>query len=565
MAQQGATLVVWGTQNEALTLSIDNAVVNTTPHSLVRLEGVTPGPHSIVVSSTPPGGMRRSAAANVNLPAGVETQYVLQALRGAWSLVPAAQGTNATPPIGGSMSFHLGSGGSWVVDDGMGTNMNVQMTPGGFGINIQDGGNGSMTQTTTTQTTTTTTTNLQGYNGPVGCPQPMPDHLYQPLLNQIRNYRQDPTRLAMGKQEISRNCMTADQIRQVVALLGLERDRLDLAKFAYDFCFDCANYFVVMDAFDYNNNAQELEAYVRSRPCGGQVVVNPQVVMQPVQPIEPMIVHQVQPAMPPNPLPGYTGRIGCQLPSMDPGSFSSALNTINSNNFASTQMTIAKQLTGQNCLLASQIQQIMSVFSFESDQLAYAKHAYAFCWDIDNYFQLTNGFDFESSKTDLMNYTSSQNRGMPNPWANPQQQQVIITQPQQQQVVVHPRTGQTQVVVTQPQQQMVVTQQPMMNTGTCTGQPFDGGQWISFVSTVSNNSFANTQKSMIKSTMNGKCITTGQVTQLLEIFSFESDQLELAKYLYDFTMDKQNYFNVSNVFTFESSKTDLMNYIGNRR
>jgi hypothetical protein len=599
-AQQGATLLITGSQSEDLTLTMDNVVVNTTPHKTIRLEGLAAGSHSLRVQGNVQGQSPRVATASVTLREGQEVRYNLQVMRGGQAALILASVATAPPPPATVATFHMApAGNAWVIDNTVGVGMtmattdpsaanvgmvvndpttgtvtSVGMTVGanGVGMQVQDGMGGNVQvgmavtgTTTTSQVVTTTTAAPVGavvYNGAGGCPQPMPEDLYRSTsYARVVAARLDATRLALARQEIAQNCMTADQIRRLVAIQTMERDKLDLAKYAYDFVFDCANYLVVMDAFALNGSARELEAYIASHPCGGgvpqQVIVNPQ-----VQPQQQVIV---QPALPPNPLPSYTGRIGCPAPTMDPGRFSAALSTVRGNSFASTQMDIAKQITGQNCLFVSQIQQIMDVFSFESSKVEYAKFAYTRCWDIDNYFQLTNGFTFESSKTDLMNFTAGQNIGQPNPWANPQQQ-MIITQPQQQQVVVHPRTGQTQVVVTQPQQQVVVTQpQPMMNTGTCIGQPMDPGQWQSFVASVNDNSFASTQKTMVRSTLGNRCIFTQQVSELLEIFTFESDQLEMAKFLYDRTIDKENYFSVANVFTFESSKTDLMNYISNRR
>jgi len=46
--------------------------------------------------------------------------------------------------------------------------------------------------------------------------------------------------------------------------------------------------------------------------------------------------------------------------------------------------------------------------------------------------------------------------------------------------------------------------------------------------------------------------------------SFDNNKLELAKYAYDYTADKGNYFVIYAVFTFDSYKKELENYIKNR-
>ena len=57
---------------------------------------------------------------------------------------------------------------------------------------------------------------------------------------------------------------------------------------------------------------------------------------------------------------------------MPPGEFSSAKNSINSKSFSDSKMTLAKQITKNNCLSASQVKQIVQLFDFESDRLEYA-------------------------------------------------------------------------------------------------------------------------------------------------------------------------------------------------
>ncbi len=55
--------------------------------------------------------------------------------------------------------------------------------------------------------------------------------------------------------------------------------------------------------------------------------------------------------------------------------------------------------------------------------------------------------------------------------------------------------------------------------------------------------------------------TTAQVEQILLLFSFENNKLELAKQAYMNTIDKRNYQNLFDVFSFNSSKKELERYI----
>ena len=118
----------------------------------------------------------------------------------------------------------------------------------------------------------------------------------------------------------------------------------------------------------------------------------------PVQPA-PVIVAPT----PPNPLPGYNGPLGCPYP-MDPQQFSDAKRSVDSKNFSDTKMQVAKQITRSNCLLTSQVADLMSSFSFESQKLEFAKFAYDYTYDKGNYYKVNDQFGFESSVRDLEQY-----------------------------------------------------------------------------------------------------------------------------------------------------------------
>ena len=105
-------------------------------------------------------------------------------------------------------------------------------------------------------------------------------------------------------------------------------------------------------------------------------------------------------------LPGYTGPIGCPIP-MSPGEFQNVKNSIQSKSFEDSKNTIARQVISSNCLLTSQVKEIMMLFDFETTKLDFAKFAYGYTYDIGNYYQLNDAFDFESSIDDLNSYIQS--------------------------------------------------------------------------------------------------------------------------------------------------------------
>lgn len=59
------------------------------------------------------------------------------------------------------------------------------------------------------------------------------------------------------------------------------------------------------------------------------------------------------------------------------------------------------------------------------------------------------------------------------------------------------------------------------------------------------------------------CFVSQQVLTILDAFSFEDDQLTMAKELYKQTTDKSNYTIVVDSFTFKSNRDELTAYIQN--
>ncbi len=104
------------------------------------------------------------------------------------------------------------------------------------------------------------------------------------------------------------------------------------------------------------------------------------------------------------PVPGYTGRIGCNGFPMDQNRFSTALRSVQDKDFPNSRMSQAKQIASSNCLTAQQVKELVQTFDFENGKLDFAKYAYSRTIDIDNYFIVNDAFDFDHSVNQLNNY-----------------------------------------------------------------------------------------------------------------------------------------------------------------
>ena len=154
-----------------------------------------------------------------------------------------------------------------------GTNIGVGVNVGGInmGVSINDGmGNGAVTQTTTT--TTSSSSSHSGNHGNQvesirGCSGTSSMSLgnFNAALATIKKQSFEDTRLKTAKQVITANCLNVNQIIEIANLFSFEDNKLDFAKFAYDYCTEPRNYFKLNGIFKFSSSVDELSDYVQSR------------------------------------------------------------------------------------------------------------------------------------------------------------------------------------------------------------------------------------------------------------------------------------------------------------
>lgn len=105
-------------------------------------------------------------------------------------------------------------------------------------------------------------------------------------------------------------------------------------------------------------------------------------------------------------LPGYSGPYGCPYP-MTPHDFADAKRSIAAKDFSDSKLRMAKQIIDSNCLLSSQVMELMQLFDFEDDRLEIAKYAFGYTLDYGNYYKVNDAFEFETTIDELDEYIQS--------------------------------------------------------------------------------------------------------------------------------------------------------------
>lgn len=156
-------------------------------------------------------------------------------------------------------------------------NANVGMNVGGVGvginININDGmgGTSSTTTTTTTSSSSSTSTSTGGSTvvtsappATTQCAWPMSDVDFAKAKASVSNQSFKDEQLKVAKQILNTNCMSTDQVKEIMAIFTFEDTKLDWAEYAYGKTTDPNNYYQLNDGFTYSDSVDKLNSYIES-------------------------------------------------------------------------------------------------------------------------------------------------------------------------------------------------------------------------------------------------------------------------------------------------------------
>jgi hypothetical protein len=158
-----------------------------------------------------------------------------------------------------------------VTGQNVGVNMNVNM--GGLGMNTNV--NGSSTTTVTTTTTSGGGNNVQQQQQqqqtnqtqprPQSCVFPVGGTDFNNMKSSLEKQSFEDTKLKMAKDIMRRNCYSSGQIKELMGLFSFEENKLELAKYGYDFCTDKNNYYMLNDAFSFSSSVDELTEFLSKK------------------------------------------------------------------------------------------------------------------------------------------------------------------------------------------------------------------------------------------------------------------------------------------------------------
>lgn len=81
---------------------------------------------------------------------------------------------------------------------------------------------------------------------------------------------------------------------------------------------------------------------------------------------------------------------------------------------------------------------------------------------------------------------------------------------------------------------------------------------------IENETFDSSRLTLAKQVVAGNHLSASQITEICQLFSFESNALELAKFAYPYCIDPNKYYLVNQAFKHDSSKRELDELISGR-
>ncbi len=140
--------------------------------------------------------------------------------------------------------------------------IDVNMNVGGIGMNVAIDERHHHPEGHVHTTTTTTRITEEVVETSDECHTAMAYSDFESAKKTIEAKSFDDSQLTIAKQIANSNCLSSQQVAEVMRIFSFEDSRLEFAKHAYDSTVDKGNYFKVNDAFKFESSIDELNEFL---------------------------------------------------------------------------------------------------------------------------------------------------------------------------------------------------------------------------------------------------------------------------------------------------------------
>lgn len=103
---------------------------------------------------------------------------------------------------------------------------------------------------------------------------------------------------------------------------------------------------------------------------------------------------------------------------------------------------------------------------------------------------------------------------------------------------------------------------PVVREGCTT--PMSSSDFGKAKQSIVNKSYSEEKMTIFNQILRANCVSVSQVIGFMELFTYEADKLTAAKNAYKKTVDKGNYYQVNDAFTYSASVTELNAFLENQ-
>ncbi|MFO7828905.1 MAG: DUF4476 domain-containing protein [Bacteroidales bacterium] len=337
------------------------------------------------------------------------------------------------------------------------------------------------------------------------CTRPLSTQQFQQRYQQIKNRAPESSQLQLANQFVKSYCFSSNQIKEIALLFDDDNIRLQFAKTAYQNTTDKNNYYEVFDAFIYYSSVFRLHDFISNTTSESDPTSNDN--------------ENTQIEFPDYNYPefkNYRGQENCDRYISD-RQFNYIVTQINATEDENAKLSKAKTLIQNNCIPTAYLMKIGSLFPSDAKRYEFAKASVNSVYDIDQYIEMQQIFFTPRNRSSFADFLSG---------------------------VQTTSTGQA-------------------STNECF---ITDNEYNQIIGSLKKESFNSTKLKSAKYIIETKkCLSPLQIKGIVELFDYENSRLEMAMLGYDFTKNKDDYYNiVSEALGFENSKRKLLDHINKR-
>ncbi|MFN8292928.1 MAG: DUF4476 domain-containing protein [Chitinophagales bacterium] len=317
----------------------------------------------------------------------------------------------------------------------------------------------------------------------------------------------DEAKLKTFRYFITNRSLSSKQVKQFATTIINDAFRYELALSAFAVTTDKENFYEVYDAFATFSTVFRLHDAIHA------FAPTPSPAHPPKHPQQPNITYPS--------CNNYIGKKGCAQP-LSNGDFNFYAATYFLKNNDDERINEARELAKRYCISMEQFMRMALAFNLDNNRMAFMKETFPRIFDLENYNFATAVFDNEFQRSEWIGFARN-----------------ILKQLTPQLPPPPP-----------PAPACTVSQNELDEVKT----------------TIAKQSLSRTMVAVGKQAIQAKkCFSSKQIIQIVRLYSFDKDQLDMAKFAYDFTTDKENFYTVANALSFTSSKENLMQFIDSRK